>query len=107
MLKRSQNEIIEKTIQNCFRKAEVSVQSQESAMDENDNLLKEVLYDNDDPIRELDFDLNQLREVNPQLASASLNANELVEIDADVATTNLQPLTVEEIVNDLNTEPHA
>ena len=43
MLKRAQNEIIEKSIQNCFRKAEISPQSQESAMDENDNLLKEVI----------------------------------------------------------------
>ena len=107
MLKKSWDEISEKTIQNSFRKAGISAQSQESAMDENDDTLKEVLCNDDDPIDELEFDLNQLREVNPELASACLNSNELVEIDADIATNNSQPLTVEEIVNDLNNESHA
>ena len=35
-----------------------------------------------------------------------LNADELVDIDADIATNNSQPLTVEEIVNDFNNKLH-
>ena len=53
--------------------------------------------ENDDPIKE----------VNPQLAPANLYKNGLVDIDADITTNNSQPLTVEEITNDLNNEPHA
>ena len=53
--------------------------------------------ENDDPIKE----------VNPELAPANLNKNGLVDIDVDITTNNSQPLTVEEITNDLNNEPHA
>ena len=67
---------------------------------------KEVLCNDDDPIDELQFDFKQLCKVNSKLALVNLNANELVEIDADIATNNSQPWTVEEIVNDLNNEPH-
>ena len=68
---------------------------------------KEVFCNDDDPIDELEFDFNQLCKVNSKLAFVNLNANELVEIDAVIATNNSQPWTVEEIVNDLNNEPHA
>ena len=107
MLKKSWDEIREKTIQNRFRKDGRSAQSQESAMDENQDPFKEVLCNDSDPIGELEFDLNQLCEVNPELASANLNENELVDIVADIVTKNSQLLTVEEIVNNLNNEPHA
>ena len=76
-------------------------------MDENDDPFKHVLWIDDDPIGELDFDLNKLRKVNPELAPANLNTNEFLDIDTDIATNNSQPLTVEEIANDLNNEPHA
>ena len=76
-------------------------------MDENDDPFKHVLCIDDDPIGELDFDLNKLRKVNPELAPANLNTNEFLDIDTDIATNNSQPLTVEEIANDLNNEPHA
>ena len=36
----------------------------------------------------LEFNLNQICEVNPDLALANLNINELVDIDADNATKN-------------------
>ena len=36
----------------------------------------------------LEFNLNQLREVNPELALADLNINELVDIDTNIATKN-------------------
>ena len=67
---------------------------------------EEVLSNDDDPIGELYFDLNQLCEVNPGLTPANLQANELFDIDAGIETKNLQPLTVEKIFNDLNNEPY-
>ena len=67
---------------------------------------EEVLSNDDDPIGELNFDLNQLCEVNTGLTPANLQANELFDIDAGIETKNLQPLTVEKIFNDLNNEPY-
>lgn len=63
-------------------------------MDENENPFREVLCNDDDPIDEL------------ELAPAKLNTNEFVNIDADIATNNLQPMTVEEKVNCLNNKTH-
>lgn len=80
MLKKSWDEISKKTIQNCFRKAGISAQSHESAMDENDDLFKKVLCNGDAQIGELEFNLNQFRQVIPELAPANLNTNELVEL---------------------------
>ena len=65
-------------------------------MDENDDPFKDVLCNDDDPIGELDFDHKQLREVNSELAPENLNANEFVDIDVDIATSNAQSLTVKE-----------
>ena len=106
MLKKSWDEKSEKSIQNCFRTGGVSAQSKESAMYENDDSFKGILCNDDDPIGDLEFDFNQLRQVNPELNFVNLDANDLVDIDADIASNNSQPLTVEEIVNDLNNEPH-
>ena len=80
---------------------------QESAKDENNDPFKEVLCNDEDRIGELEFDLNHLCEVSPELALANLNTSELIDIDVDIATNNSQSLTVEEIVIELNNEPHA
>lgn len=61
---------------------------QESAKDENNDPFKEVLCNDEDPISELEFDLNHLCEVNPELALANLNSNKLIDIDVDIATNN-------------------
>ena len=66
----------------------------ENSTDENENAFREVLCNDDDPIDEL------------ELAPAKLNTNEFVNTDADIATNNLQPMTVEEKVNCLNNETH-
>ena len=84
----SWDEISKKTIQNCFRKTGNSGQSQESAIDEIDDPFKEVLCNEDDPVGELEFDLNQLHEVNLELAPTNLAENEFVDIGADITTNN-------------------
>lgn len=73
ILKKSWDEISDKTFQNCFCNAGISTQSQRSAMDENVDTFKEVLCNDDGLLVGLEFDLNQLCEVNPELAPANLS----------------------------------
>lgn len=49
-------------------------------MDENDDPFKKVLCNGDAQIGELEFNLNQFRQVIPELVPANLNTNELVEL---------------------------
>ena len=55
VLKNLWDNVTEKIIQSCFRKTGITTQSQESAMDENDDYFKDVLCNDDDPIRDLEF----------------------------------------------------
>ena len=99
MLKKSWDEVSKKLIQNCFRKAGILMQSQESVMDESDVPFKGITNNDDDAIGELEFDVDQLREVNVKLAPDYLEAHGLFNIDTDVATNDAQQLIVEEITN--------
>ena len=55
----------EQTIRNCFRKSGISLEAQESVMDDHDNPFKGMVDDGEDELR---FDLNQLRKARPDLA---------------------------------------
>ena len=95
MLRKSWNEVSERTIKKCFRKGRILMQSQESAMGESDDTFKGIPK-GDHAIGGLEFDLNQLHEVNPELAPDDLHSDGLIDIGADLATNNAQPSTVEE-----------
>ena len=60
--------------------------------------VKSIANDDDDAVGELEFDLTN--SVKSELAPDGLDKRGLIDIDADVATNNGQPLTVEEIVNE-------
>lgn len=75
------------------------MQSQESAIDQNDNTFNSIAKNDENAIGALEFDLNQLCEVNIKLAPDDLEADKLINIGPDVTTNNAQPLTLEEIVN--------
>ena len=99
MLKKCWNKVSEKLIQNCFCKVRILMQSQESAIDQNDNPFNSIAKNDENAIGALEFDLNQLCEVNLKLSPDDLEADKLINIGPDVTTSNAQPLTLEEIVN--------
>ena len=57
------------------------METQEAAMDEHDDPFKGMVDDceDDNAVDKLEFDLNQLREVRPDLALENLDADRLVD----------------------------
>ena len=104
MLRKSWDDVSEQTIVNCFRKDGISEKSQEHAADEDDDPSRSLCTAVDDSIADLEFNLDQLRQINPELAPDELDAAGLIDIDACIATNQSQALTVEEIVSDFTEE---
>ena len=104
MLKKSWDDVSEKTTQNCFCK--IVSKSHESAMNEDNDPFEEMLNDdgdNDDALGELKFNLNQPRKVSPDLTPEDLYADELIDFYAEVATNQSRPLSVKALfLNFLN-----
>ena len=75
--------------------------AQEGAMDDHDDPFKEMADDGEDgsAVGELEFELNQLKEARPDLASENVDADELVDFDREVATNESRPSSFEAIVN--------
>ena len=73
----------EPTIQNCFRKSGISLEAEEGAMDDYDDPFKSLVDDGEDDsaLYELEFDLNQLRKVRPDLAPENLDVDGLVDLN--------------------------
>lgn len=101
MLRKSWDDVSEQTIVNCFRKAGISPEHQNDAQDESDDPFSSL---DDDSLADLDFNLEQLKQISPESVPAEIDASDLIEVDNDVATNCSQPLSVEEIVSDL-TQP--
>ena len=64
------------------------MQSQENTMGESDDTFKDIAK-GDHAVGELEYDLNQLHEVNPELAPDDLHSDGLIDIGTDVATVML------------------
>ena len=77
------------------------MEAQEGAMDDHDDPFKEMVDDGEDrsAAGELEFDLNQLKEARPDLASGNADADELVDFDREVATNESRPSSFEAIAN--------
>ena len=81
MKRRNQN-----TIVNCFGKAKISAKDQVNAAE-----------DSDDPFKELENDLTELRKIDPTLVPQDLTAQEIFDVDINVITTD-NPETDKEIL---------
>ena len=63
-------------LENCFRKAGISTESQESVIAE------------DDPFKELQDEIDALRSVQPDLITEDIDAASLTDVDADLQLYN-------------------
>ena len=87
MLVRVQDNVSTSTIQNCFRAAGISQQSQEC-----------TLTDHDNPFKMLAEEVGNLRERTLEHPPGNVTADIVVEYDNDAATFDVAPLTNEEIL---------
>ena len=85
------------TIMNCFRKAGISPGTQTSAINDDDDPFRDI---ENDPFSDLQYDLNILRESQPELVPDDLTAADLVDVDTNVMT-NGERLTDAEIVAEI------
>ena len=72
LLVASWNDLTKTTIVNCFGKAKISAKDQVNAAE-----------DSDDPFKELENDLTELRKIDPTLVP-----QEIVDVDINVITTD-------------------
>ena len=101
MLKTAWNEVSSKTIVNCFRKSGISEDARKAAIDDQDDPFKDMINDAEDEsvdgeeneaIDELQFDLDQLCKVRPDMAPEDLDADSLVDFDIQVTSSESRPL---------------
>ena len=92
LLVASWNDATKTTIVNCFGKAKISVKDQVNAAE-----------DNEDPFKELENDLTELRKIDPTLVPQDLSAQEIVDVDINVITTD-NPETDEEILESVRSD---
>ena len=85
----------------------MSLEAQEGAIDDRDDLFKEMVDhgEEDSAVYQLEFDLNQLCEVLPDLASEILHAIGFVNFDRELATNKSRPLSIDKIVNEQFPQP--
>ncbi|PFX18093.1 hypothetical protein AWC38_SpisGene17554 [Stylophora pistillata] len=79
------------TINNCFRAAGISHQSQESSLSDDDN-----------PFMTLAEEIDELRERAPELATKNVTSGIAVECEDGAATFEADPLTDEDILAEFN-----
>ena len=86
MLVSAWNSVSIETIVNCFRRAGISRANQE-----------EAIAEEDDPFKNLQDEIDMLRNVQPDLVPADVNASSLVDVDSEVSAVQ-PPLTDSEIL---------
>ena len=92
LLVSSWNDVSKTNIVNCFRKENISESSQSDAVN-----------DEDDAFKELNEDLDELRNKDPSLVPEEITAEILTATDDDVVTT-ASLITDEEILEEVNQE---
>ena len=92
LLVASWNDVTKTTIVYCFGKAKISAKDQVNAAE-----------DSDDPFKELEDDPTELRKIDPALVPQDLTAQEIVDVDINVITTD-NPETDEEILESVRSD---
>ena len=92
LLVASWNDVTKTTIVNCFGIAKTSAKDQVNAAE-----------DSDDPFKELENDLTELRKIDPTLVPQDLTAQEIVDVDINIITTD-NPETDEEILESVRSD---
>ena len=92
LLVASCNDVTKTTIVNCFGKAKISAKDQVNAAE-----------DSDDPFKELENDLPEFQKIDPTLVPQDLTAQEIVDVDINVITTD-NPETDEEILESVRSD---
>ena len=92
LLVASWNDVTKTTIVNCFGKAKISAKNQVNAAE-----------DSDDPFKELENDLTELRKIDPTLVPQDLTIREIVDVAINVITTD-NPKTDEEILESVRSK---
>ena len=80
------------TIKNCFKKAGISRETQENAIN-----------DSDDPFKALAEEINELREKEPELVPTDMTVDDVVDADDNVLTSNVLPPNDEDILQEIRT----
>ena len=87
ILKGAWNRVTSDTVRNCFRKAGIGSEAQQSA-----------ICDADDPFSFLSEEQEFLRESSPELVPTCITLNDVIATDQDLLTSNMESLTDEEIL---------
>ena len=85
--------VSEETIRNCFRKAGIGNQAQQSA-----------LNDHDDPFKILLEDISALRKRSPELVPDEISAEDVVDTDSGLLTSDIGSLSDEDILAEFREE---
>ena len=88
----SWNDVTKTTIVNCFGKVKISAKDQVNASE-----------DSDEPFKELENDLTELRKIDPTLVPQDLTAQEIADVDINVITTD-NPETDKEILESVRSD---
>ena len=80
------------TIKNCCKKAGISRETQENAIN-----------DSDDPFKALAEEINELREKEPELVPTDMTVDDVVDADDNVLTSNVLPPNDEDILQEIQT----
>ena len=92
LLVASWNDVTKTAIVSCFGKAKISAKDQVNAAE-----------DSDDPFKKLENHLTELRKIDPTLFPQDLTAQEIVDVDINVITTD-KPETDEEILESVRSD---
>ena len=86
--------VSKETVQNCFRKAGLSQETQESAIN-----------DDDDPFKALLEEIGNLRERDPDLVQNGVTADDVLAAHSEVITSDNLPPNDQQILNEFKQIP--